>query len=178
EEGRKSVRFDSNSTSNSIIYLKGTEYNLVEGETYTFSFYAKTNVDIGIHQGVYINSDNRGFMPETIFKPKWTRYSFTFTAKGNKSVGIHMYPVLNENSDEYRVIYISDWKLEFGDKATKVQPNPEDIYGANDPNGYVDILPRDKDNNDINNKGLPINYREEHVNLLIPSDLNTSTHPT
>ena len=177
EEGRKSVRFDSNSTSNSIIYLKGTEYSLIEGETYTFSFYAKTNVDMSVHRGVYINPDNNGFIPETIFKPEWIRYSFTFTAKGNKNIGIHMYPLLNENSDEYRVIYISDWKLEFGDKATKVQPNPEDIYGANDPNGYIDILPRDKDNNVIKNKVLPVNYREENVNLLKTSDLIMNSSP-
>lgn len=143
EEEKKSVRFDSNSTSGGIIYLRGTEYTLVEGETYTFSFYAKTNIDISMHRGVYINSDNNGFIPETIFKPEWIRHSFTFTAKGNKNLGIHMYPILNENSDEYRVIYISDWKLEYGDKATKVQPNPEDIYGANDPNQYVDIIAKD-----------------------------------
>lgn len=177
EEGRKSVRFDSNSTSNSIIYLKGTEYNLVEGETYTFSFYAKTNVEMGMTQGIYLNPDNRWFIPKTIFKPKWTRYSFTFTAKGNKHLGIHMYPLLNENNDEYRVIYISDWKLEFGDNATKVQPNPEDIYGANDPNKYIDFLPRDKENNVIKNKVLPINYGEDNINLLKTSDLIMNTHP-
>ncbi len=175
EEGRKSVRFDSNSTSNSIIYLKGTEYSLIEGETYTFSFYAKTNVDMGMVQGIYLNSDNRGFIPKTIFKPKWTRYSFTFTAKGNKNLGIHMYPLLNENSDEYRVIYISDWKLEFGDKATKVQPNPEDIYGANDPNTRIELQAKDKDNNIIPSKSMSLYENKPGMNLISSKDIITNT---
>ena len=84
------------------------------------------------------------------------------------------YTFPKEHTDETEIIWS---KLEYGNESTKYQPNPEDIYGANDPNGYVDILPRDKDNNVIKNKVLPINYREENVNLLKTSDLITNTYP-
>lgn len=73
------------------------------------------------------------------------------------------YTFPKEHTDETEVIWS---KLEYGNESTKYQPNPEDIYGANDPNKYIDILPRDKDNNVINNKVLPIDYEGDNVQFL------------
>lgn len=67
------------------------------------------------------------------------------------------------HKDETEIIWS---KLEYGNESTKYQPNPEDIYGANDPNKSIDVLPRDKNNNVIKNKVLPVNYREENVQFL------------
>lgn len=69
----------------------------------------------------------------------------------------------DDNGDNFSIKNI---KVEFGEESTPYQPNPEDIYGANDPNKYIDILPRDKDNNVINNKVLPTDYEEENVQFL------------
>ena len=172
-DGREAIAWSD--TSN-IISLRYNGTNLVPGEKYTLSFYAKANQELNLQQ-VYINTANNRFLLNQTVNTKWNRYSFTFIAKddgqGNK-VTFHSYPEVNNGE---KTFYLSDMKLEFGDKATKVQPNPEDIYGANDPNEYIDILPRDKDNNVIKNKVLPVNYREENVNLLKTSDLIMNPSP-
>lgn len=174
EDGKKAVLFNN---SNDIAYLKSIDYSFVEGETYTFSFYAKSSKEIGMTQGIYLNSENRFFINDTKFTTEWKRYSFTFKAVGNKPLGIHMYPKIKNKDGTYESFYVTDWKLELGDKVTKVQPNPEDIYGANDPNKYIKILPRDNVNNVIENRVLPVNYREDNINLLKTSDLIMNTHP-
>src|SRR5699024_9901775 len=172
-DGREAIAWSD--TSNIIsLWYNGT--NLVTGKKYTLSFYAKASKELNLQQ-VYINTANTRFLLNQTVNTKWNRYSFTFIAKddgkGNR-VTFHSYPEVNNGE---KIFYLSDMKLEFGDKATKVQPNPEDIYGANDPNKYIDILPKDKDNNVINNKVLPINYREDNINLLKTSDLIMNTHP-
>lgn len=113
-------------TSNNIIYLNGSNYTLEEGETYTFSFYAKATKPIGMTQGVYINSENKGFIKDTIFTTDWTRYSFTFVAVGNNKVGIHMYPKIKNADGTFESFYVTDWQLEKGNVVTDATPSPED----------------------------------------------------
>lgn len=122
-DGKKANVFN---TSNNIIYLNGSNYTLEEGETYTFSFYAKATKPIGMTQGVYINSENKNFIKDTIFTTDWTRYSFTFVAVGNNKVGIHMYPIIKNADDTFESFYVTDWQLEKGNVATDVTPAPED----------------------------------------------------
>ena len=167
EDGKKAVIFNN---SNDIIYLKGTDYSLVEGETYTFSFYAKATKPIGMTQGVYINGQNRGFIRDTIFTTDWARYSFTFVAIGNNNVGIHMYPKIKNNDGTYESFYVTDWKLEIGDSVTKVQPNPEDVYGATDPNNSVNIKAKDVYGNTIPNYEIPLNSYKPGDNMVKDSE--------
>lgn len=61
------------------------------------------------------------------------------------------YTFPNGHKDETEIIWS---KLEYGSESTKYQPNPEDLYGANDPNKYVDLQAKDVDGNKINNKTL------------------------
>lgn len=161
-DGREAIAW---SDTDNIISLRYNGTNLVPGEKYTLSFYAKASKELNL-QRVYLNTANTGFLLNQTVNTKWNRYSFTFIAKddgeGNKFT-FHSYPEVNNGE---KTFYLSDMKLEFGDKSTKVQPNPEDIYGANDPNKYIDILPRDKDNNVINNKVLPIDYEGDNVQFL------------
>ncbi|WP_204256793.1 hypothetical protein [Mammaliicoccus sciuri] len=119
-------------TSNNIIYLNGSNYTLEEGQTYTFSFYAKATKPIGMTQGVYINSENRNFIKDTIFTTVWTRYSFTFNAIGNNRVGIHMYPLIKNNDETYESFYVTDWQLEKGNKVTDCTPSFEDTQSQID----------------------------------------------
>lgn len=128
--------------SNDIIYLAGTEYILQEGQTYTFSFYAKASEPLGLVRGVYINGQNAGFIPDTIFGIEWKRYSFTFIAKGNSRVGIHMYPKINNGDGTYKSFYITDWQLEKGNIATDVRPSQSDVdetitKAQNEANNYT-----------------------------------------
>lgn len=74
------------------------------------------------------------------------------------------------HTDETEIIWS---KLEYGSESTKYQPNPEDIYGANDPNKYIDILPRNKDNVPIQSKDMTLDKDKVGLNLL-PNSENLS----
>src|SRR5699024_10016811 len=131
-----------------------------QGEEISISFRLKTKNPLKI----LLN----GFSSEAgYYKENETVY---FKSEKSSYVGGSPQIQFRPNGSEELDFEIKEVKIEFGSKATPYHPNPEDIYGANDPNEYVDILPRDKDNNVINNKVLPVNYREEDVNLLKTSD--------
>ena len=138
------------------------------------SFYAKASKEL-ILQRVYLNTANTNFLPNQVINTKWNRYSFTFIAKddgkGNK-VTFHSYPEVNNGE---KIFYLSDMKLEFGDKATKVQPNPEDIYGANDPNTRIELQAKDMDNNIIPSKSVSLYENKQGMNLLSSKDIITNT---
>ncbi|WP_353421855.1 phage tail spike protein [Staphylococcus delphini] len=123
-DGKRAVIFNK---SNDIIYLKGNEYSLEDGQIYTFSFYAKASEPLGLIRGVYISVQNAGFIPDTTFETTWKRYSFTFVAKGNHPVRIHMYPKISNGDGTYKSFYVTDWQLEKGNVVTDVTPAPEDV---------------------------------------------------
>lgn len=124
EEGKRALLFDR---TNNILYLGGRDSYLEKGKTYTFSFYAKASEELEFTRGIYINSGNSGFIPDTKITTDWERYSFTFTASKNDSVGIHMYPRINNNDGTYKSFYITDWQLEKGTVTTDVTPALEDV---------------------------------------------------
>lgn len=124
EEGKRALLFDK---TNNILYLGGRDSYLEKGKTYTFSFYAKASEELEFTRGIYINSGNSGFIPDTKITTDWERYSFTFTASSNDSVGIHMYPRINNNDGTYKSFYITDWQLEKGTVTTDVTPALEDV---------------------------------------------------
>ncbi|WFG34024.1 hypothetical protein F10086_102 [Staphylococcus phage vB_SauM_JDF86] len=148
------------------------------GDYITISF--DVEMDRGDLLRVYDSNHNRDFMfGSVVFENIGSqKQRLKFTRKLEKSTkdssNWQLAFFADDNGDNFSIKNI---KVEFGEESTPYQPNPEDIYGADDPNKYIDILPRDKDNNVIKNKVLPINYREENVNLLKTSDLIMSTNP-
>lgn len=58
----------------------------------------------------------------------------------------------DDNGDNFSIKNI---KVEKGETATPYQPNPEDLYGANNPNQYVELQAKDVDGNIINSKDEP-----------------------
>ena len=73
-------------------------------------------------------------------------------------------------------MFITEAKLEEGDKGTpKVQPNPEDIYGANDPNQYIDIIAKDIEGNIKPSKTVLRHENKTGINLLSNKDIIRNT---
>lgn len=169
-DGREAIAWSD--TSN-IISLRYNGTNLVPGENYTLSFYAKASEELKL-QRVYLNTANTNFLPNQVINTKWNRYSFTFIAKDdgkNNKFTFHSYPEVNNGE---KIFYLSDMKLEYGDEATEVQPNPEDIYGANDPNQYVDIIAKDIEGNIKPSKNVQRHENKPGINLLSNKDILTN----
>lgn len=137
------------------------------GEYITISF--DVEMDRGDLLRVYDSNHNRDFMfGSVVFENIGSqKQRLEFTRKLEKatkdSPNWQLDFFADDNGDNFSIKNI---KVEFGEESTPYQPNPQDIYGANDPNEYIDVLPRDKDNNVIKNKVLPVNYREENVQFL------------
>ena len=137
------------------------------GEYITISF--DVEIDRGELLRVYDSNHNRDFMfGSVVFENIGSqKQRLEFTRKLEKatkdSPNWQLDFFADDNGDNFSIKNI---KVEFGEESTPYQPNPQDIYGANDPNEYIDVLPRDKDNNVIKNKVLPVNYREENVQFL------------
>lgn len=109
-----------------IIALNTLDKNLVVGEEYTFSFWAKASKNIK-NREVYINSSNRSFLLGGDITTVWKRYSFSFLAKsGGATPRVHMYPAVANADGTYETFYLADWKLELGTVATPWTPAPED----------------------------------------------------
>ena len=166
EEGKEAIAW---SDTDNIISLRNSGETLIPGEQYTFSFYAKASKDLNIKK-VYLNQANNNFLDNQQIGTKWERYSFTFIAqednKGNK-VAFHSYPTVDNGN---KIFFIADIKLEYGKTPTKVQPNPEDIYGANDPNKSVDLQAKDVDGNIIPNYSIPLSNYKIGDNLIKDSE--------
>ena len=170
-DGREAIAWSD--TSN-IISLRYNGTNLVPGKKYTLSFYAKASKEL-ILQRVYLNTANTNFLPNQVINTKWNRYSFTFIAKDDgkdNRFTFHSYPEVNNGE---KIFYLSDMKLEYGDEATEVQPNPEDIYGANDPNTRIELQAKDKDNNIIPSKSMSLYENKPGMNLLSSKDIIKNT---
>lgn len=74
----------------------------------------------------------------------------------------------DDNGDRFSIKNI---KVEKGQEATPYQPNPEDIYGANDPNQYVDIIAKDIEGNIKPSKNITKDFKLKGENLL-PNSVN------
>lgn len=143
------------------------------GEYITISF--DVEMDRGDLLRVYDSNHNRDFMfGSVVFENIGSqKQRLEFTRKLEKatkdSPNWQLDFFADDNGDNFSIKNI---KVEFGEESTPYQPNPQDIYGSNDPNKYIDVLPRDKDNNIIKNKVLPINYREQNIDSPKTSEDN------
>lgn len=90
---------------------------LVEGETYTVSFYARSPIATKFTKGIFINRGTQNIpMNDMSISPEYKFYygTFTFVDKmyHNNHVYLHIYPYVNQE------VYVKNVKLEKGDKAT------------------------------------------------------------
>lgn len=158
--------------ANSMGYSYATfylEHPLEIGKTYyiEFEFYSSDVTQSGSLTIRGYNPDDGG----NTFKIRNNKVKATITPKV-PITQILIYKDVIPNASKYLDVEVRNVTVTEKNYVTKWQPNPEDIYGSNDPNKYIDILPRDKDNNIIKNKVLPINYREQNIDSPKTSEDN------
>lgn len=179
----KLLSLDYDEVNNRLAWATWQEVELEPNTEYTLSYGAKAKYVKGVAYTPIMRMEDRGKAYDPLqyistvatynnVEGDFKRYSFTFNTGKSSIIRIYF-----TSKSVNELVYIIEPKLEKGIKATPYQPNPEDIYGANNPNKHIKILPRDKENNVIENRVLPVNYREENVNLLKTSDLIMNTNP-
>lgn len=104
---------------------------LVEGETYTVSFYARSPIATKFNQGIFINEGTKGIpMNDTSISPEYKFYygTFKFVDKlyNNNHFYLHIYPYVNQD------VYVKNVKLEKGDKATTGSSLQERLFNKTD----------------------------------------------
>ena len=90
---------------------------LVEGETYTISFYARSPIATQFNKGIFINEGTKDIpMNDTSISPDYKFYYGTFKFVDemyhDNHVHIHIYPYRNQQ------VYVKNVKIEKGNKAT------------------------------------------------------------
>lgn len=96
------------------------------GETYTFSFKAKSSKPTTSYNNylVYVQGGNVGINNAEITK-EWQAFSHTFKAK-NKDVTPHFYPVNKDDEGNIIDFFVTDIQLEKGNQRTDAKPSPKD----------------------------------------------------
>ena len=120
-DGKKTLTYTE--VSSGMCFLHGGSW-LTVGEEYTFSFYAKATVNT-VLGSLYINDTNRGYLPNAPVTTSWKKYTVTFVTQ-NPSVRVHVYPVIPAEQK----FYLTEFKLEKGNKATDWSPAPADVDKA------------------------------------------------
>lgn len=80
------------------------------------------------------------------------------------------------NGSEDLDFEIKDVKIELGNKATPYQPNPEDIYGANDPNQNINLQAKDINSKIINSKDASLELNYKGRNLIQSKKINNNSN--
>ena len=93
----------------------------VTGRTYTYSFWAKCSTEKTVKVGY-----ERGGIKYINLTTEWQFYEHTFTADSNSLSALVWY-VSNGSWQVGDVLYISNFKVEYGNKATSWTPAPEDV---------------------------------------------------
>ena len=168
-------RFIKHSTIGNI-----TGKALENGKWYTFSLDITTSEDTDIVIG---SSVTEAYRPD---KNNITSTTYSNNAKEKQRINhtfkivedIENVPIIlrtqGDNSTTVDIVYHKT-KLEEGIKGTQWQPNPEDIYGANDPNTRIELQAKDKDNNIIPSKSMSLYENKPGMNLLSSKDIIKNT---
>lgn len=77
------------------------------------------------------------------------------------------------HTDETEIMWS---KLEYGNESTKYQPNPEDIYGSNDPNQNINLEVKDTDSKIINSKDASLELNYKGRNLIQSKKINNNSN--
>lgn len=142
-----------------------------KGEEIAISFRLKTKKPLGILLHGITSKDGANFY----YEENETVY---LTAEKSSYVGGSPQIQFRPNGSEDLDFEIKDVKIEFGSKVTPYQPNPEDIYGDNDPNTRIELQATDKDNNIIPSKPVARYETKPGMNLISNKDIirNTSKY--
>lgn len=185
-DGSWSVKSDEGEEINLYRFIKYTtigdltEHILENGKWYTFSLDITTSEDTDIVIG---SNSTEAYRPD---KNNTTSTTYNNNAKEKQRInhtfkileGIENVPLVlrtqGDNSTTVDIVYHKT-KLEEGIKGTPWQPNPEDIYGANDPNQYVDIIAKDIEGNIKPSKTVLRHENKPGINLLSNKDIITNT---
>ena len=106
---------------------------LVPGETYTYSFWCKSNVNKSVNHGSIMhfqtitsnavhNLTNPVFRPSSIVADTWTKLTATFQVTNRCYFRPYIWFLGNGT-----ILHVRDLKLEKGNKATDWTPAPEDV---------------------------------------------------
>ena len=151
-----------------FIYINEAHKYFGVGDYITISF--DVEMDRGDLLRIYDSNNNRDFMFGSVVFENIGRQKqrLEFTRKLEEATkdtpNWQLAFFADDNGDNFSIENI---KVEFGDESTPYQPNPEDLYGANDPNKYVDLQAKDVDGNKINNKTLSYSPNpEDEVKFL------------
>lgn len=139
-----------------------------KGEEIAISFKLKTKNPLNILLHGFNSKDGINFY----YKENETVY---FKAEEASYVGGSPQIQFRPNGEEDLDFEIKNIKVEKGQEATPFQPNPEDIYGANDPNQYVDIIAKDIEGNIKPSKNVLLHENKPGINLLSNKDIITNT---
>ena len=147
----KSLNKDWDSTKGTYTYYWAFYINEVH-EQVSIGDYITVSFDVQMERGdilrVYDSNHNHDFsfgeQTFTNIGTKKQRLSFTkelvAPSKSTENWQIAFYN--DNNNDKFMLENI---KIEKGQEATPYQPNPEDLYGANDPNSRIVLQAEDKD---------------------------------
>ena len=175
EEVISVYRFIKHSTIGNI-----TEQAIENGKWYTFSLDITTSEDTEIVIG---SSVTEAYRPD---KNNITSTTYNNKAKEKQRINhtfkivedIESVPIIlrtqGDNSTTVDIVYHKT-KLEEGIKGTPWQPNPEDIYGANDPNQYIDIIAKDVEGDIKPSKTVLRQENKPGINLLSNKDIIKNT---
>lgn len=162
------------------VTIKGNIF-LTEGNEYTITFKYKTKEKINFNYMYFMNSSLGNFNMSSYFKEepvvnnnKWNEIIKTITFSGKTgSYGVLIGSMVELGEKDK--LYLSDIKIEEGKESTTYQPNPEDLYGANDPNKSVEIVGKNLEGNTIDSKNIENKKYKIGDNLIKNSE---SRRPT
>lgn len=163
-ENRESV--NGSDSSRRVIY--NISERLIPNEYYTITYEINTK---DLDRTTILIGEDVGERT-TVDLDKDTRNKFTFIAKEGISE-LSIFTGVAYTEENY-MGKITRAKLEKGIKTTPYQPNPEDIYGANDPNQYVDIIAKDIEGNIKPSKNVQRHENKPGINLLSNKDILTN----
>lgn len=138
-------------------------------EEISISFKLKTKKPLKIILNGFYSQDDNNFY----YNENETVY---FKAEGYSYIGGSPQIQFSPNGSEDLDFEIKDVKIEFGSKVTPYQPNPEDIYGANDPNQNINLEVKDTDSKIINSKDALLEFNYKGRNLIQSKKINNNSN--
>ena len=178
----KLLSLDYDEVNNRMAWATWQEVELEPNTEYTLSYGAKAKYGKGVAYTPIMRMVDKGKAYDPLqyistvatynnVEGDFKRYSFTFNTGKSSIIRIYF-----TSKSVNELVYIIEPKLEKGIKTTPYQPNPEDIYGANDPNKSVDLQAKDVDGNILLSKSLPLYESKPGTNLLADKDIIKNTN--
>lgn len=152
-------------------------------EYFSVGDYITVSFDVEMDRGdllrVYDSNHNRDFMfGSVVFENIGSqKQRLKFTRKLEKttknSTNWQLAFFADDNGDNFSIKNI---KVELGEESTPYQPNPEDIYGANDPNQNINLEVKDTDSKIISSKDASLELNYKGRNLIQSKKINNNSN--